>query len=121
MLICNQRCNPTQSKLLRYNDSTDELTFKLKVNFELDNLKANRDMLIHVPTLDEWLSDAAADAEDTIAAESNASTTTLQDTTALKAALAQQQALPVGAATSEKIDALEALKTALAPWWYQLS
>lgn len=108
-------------KLLRYNDSADELTFKVKVNFELDHLKANGDMLVHVPTLDEWLSDAAADAEDTIAAESNPNTATLQDTTALKAALAHQQALPAGAATSEKVAALEELKTALAPWWYQLS
>ncbi len=108
-------------KLLRYNDSADELTFKVKVNFELDHLKANRDMLVHVPTLDEWLRDAAADAEDTIAAESNETTTTQQDTTALQAALAHQQALPAGAATSEKIAVLEELKTALAPWWYQLS
>ncbi|MFD1886517.1 S-layer homology domain-containing protein [Paenibacillus wenxiniae] len=103
-------------KLLRYNDSADELAFKVKVNFEIWNLKANRDILVHVPTLDEWLRDAAADAEDTIAAESHPATTTLKDTTALKAALAHQQALSVSATTNDKIAALEQLKTALAPW-----
>ncbi|WP_322906855.1 S-layer homology domain-containing protein [Paenibacillus sp. SGZ-1009] len=96
--------------LLHYNDSNVPLTFKVSVNLGLGNLKESHDVLIHVPTLDQWLSDAALAAQQLISANSNA------DTSALQTAVAQQQAVPSNATTNDKIAVLEQLKTALASW-----
>ncbi|WP_322923865.1 S-layer homology domain-containing protein [Paenibacillus campi] len=96
--------------LLHYNDSAAPVTFKVNLNLEVSNLKVSRDVIVHVPTLDQWLSDAALAAQQLIATNSNA------NTSALQTAVARQQALPSNATTSDKIAVLEQLKTVLASW-----
>ncbi|MEW4371538.1 S-layer homology domain-containing protein [Paenibacillus kandeliae] len=98
-------------QLLQYNGSTDAQQYDVTVQFNIQSLETSRVVRITVPTVDTWLSEAAAEAQTLINRYAPE-----EDTAQLQAALTRQQALANDATVPDKIATLKQLNTELSNW-----
>lgn len=97
-----------QIKVLRYNGSPYTAKYDVTINMILGEAEQETTVRVELPTIDTWLDQAATEAQQQIDDSSGQ-----QDTTTLQNALDRKKALTSLSTISEKITALEELKSAL--------